>query len=250
MFNVLKIESDPEIGSTEVSIKIPGFQNFGQELEDLQDLAAGLYSEEGLATLEDTNAAMQGLTEHLKSITESSLQTIRKQLAEAPEGTQKERLKEALRLMEEMNKDSSNFFDADDDDDVEIVDDEIDPEALSVSLSGGTEWNDETQGRVEELLKNWPSLRSDIQKAVFIHYRTVYPAVVEFYQGSENIDHFLPKPSKPDVVLNLFRISTIHLLPKNMIGLTGSCIWDDEHGVGIKIKGNKVIEAGNADIVC
>lgn len=246
MFKILKNETDPDLHTTEIQIKIPGFQNFGLQLEKLEDIAAGFDSDsgKGLESSEDVDAEL----EELKRIEEAALEKLRKRVAEAPDGPQKEELKKSLRETEAMISEANTLSETDGED-IEIIEDEIDPETLSVFLPEGTKWDEEMKKRVAEFLDSWPALRSDIQSAVFKHYREQYPAALKFYKGADRIDEFLPKPTKPEIVSDLFRIETVYLLPKNVIGLTGTCIWDDEHGIGIKIKGNKVTEAGEADIV-
>ena len=61
-----------------------------------------------------------------------------------------------------------------------------------------------------------------------------------------------PKAAKPDDLRFLLQLSSVYIHPADAqgrgdIGLTFHCEWDDEHGIGVRIRDGKVVDVGYSD---
>ena len=60
--------------------------------------------------------------------------------------------------------------------------------------------------------------------------------------------HLLPVPTTAEAVADLCCIRSIYLHPEGVVGLGGSCTWDEEHGFGVLLKENDVLAVGGEDV--
>ena len=217
MKEVLKVEADEEFDTTEVEMRVPEFQNFGQRMGELELKAHKIV----LATPLDLDAAWAGLDRmgglwpwlaKLATIIEWFLKAMRRK---EPDSTKQE---------PEQEPDPKEF--------------EHDLQRLRVSLPEGMEWNPLAEAKVDRFLADWPALRPAVLNATLKYYKDFRPEVADFF--GEEAQYVLPEATAPEVVADLFRISTIHLHPDDAIGLGGYCTWDEEHGYGALIKSGAV----------
>ena len=115
---------------------------------------------------------------------------------------------------------------------------DYDLQRLYVSLPEGMKWDPLSEARVDRFLADWPALRPAVLDATFKYYKDFRPEVADFF--GEEAQYVLPEATGPEVVADLFRVSTIHLHPDDAIGLGGYCTWDEEHGYGALVKSGAV----------
>lgn len=68
----------------------------------------------------------------------------------------------------------------------------------------------------------------------------------------EEFEELMPPVSETEGFRNLIGLSNIHLLTEEMngqayIGFEFGCTWDDEHGLGFMMHGDRVVKLGDAD---
>jgi hypothetical protein len=245
---IVSIDVDEEFDTTEVTIRVPNFDNFGRRLEELEQLAAD-------AVLADDD--VEGPAAGLKAnpLSHHSEQQLRDKIALLPEGPEKESLRTILenvrRMKERIEADDENEAAADDDDDEPEDDDpgeeEYDPELLVFAFSEGVGWDDDAERKVDRFLRNWPALKAKVLNAMFEVYQSVYPVMMEFVGDDPSIPYFLPEPGRPESIEDHFLVETVFFRADKKIGLSGYCTWDDELGWGALLKDGAVISAGGAD---
>jgi hypothetical protein len=82
----------------------------------------------------------------------------------------------------------------------------------------------------------------------------VLQAVCELYEELHREDRLLPdpflapRPGSFQIVEDRICITTIQLREDGLIGLSGDCTGDDEHGIDGLPENGRVIEAGHADV--
>jgi hypothetical protein len=229
MKKVLKVQVDKASDSTEVTIRVPGFENFGQRLEALERKSIEAMDDEP-----PDPEMLSSAVAKLNAITEQALKKM-------PEGPQKEML---LKLMKETDEAGL------DDDDEEYPELEprkekpVDLQELAVCLPDGMKWDKAAEAIVDQFLSDWPKLRPGVLKETAKYYKKHYPDLLEFLGDDASTRIILPKPGSEQVV-DLFRVSTIYVREDGGIGISGHCTWDDEHGFGAVLKKGK-IEVGQA----
>lgn len=108
---------------------------------------------------------------------------------------------------------------------------------------------------LEQFLYSEEKIAIDVGKNIYSYYEDVYP---DYYEGASSIDDdpssiemFLPKIVNGNELDNLIKLNSILMHPciDNVcrVGLNFYCSWDEEHGLGILIKNNKVVQTGFAD---
>jgi hypothetical protein len=248
---VLKIRRSH--GDTIIEYRVPDFHNFGDRMEQIQDeyLDVRLQRRD-----DDTNeqrasaeTELPGLFGKLMSALTSRMEDELRELRESRPDAARQ-MKKALGELEALGETSDDRSDADDDSPDQDADDELEaPHVIEIVLSKPLEWNKETQGRVDEFLSKWPSLRSGVRKAFFEAYREQYDDLWAFLGGHPADKIRFPDPTGPEVIENLFRFDLLHLSPdSDAIGFQGTCTWDDEHGVGARFEAGALVEVGQADV--
>ena len=122
--------------------------------------------------------------------------------------------------------------------------DEYDLELLNVVLSEDVPWDDEVQTNLDLFFAEWTGLRPILLEETFHYYLDNHKKFVAAHRDREGLELLLPSPEKPKVIVNLFRITSIHLWEDGTIGLGGYCTWDEEHGYGAVIRDGEVLKVG------
>jgi hypothetical protein len=80
-----------------------------------------------------------------------------------------------------------------------------------------------------------------------------YPSLCESY-GYDDAEAaaYMPPVASPDEFQRLIGLSFVHILTESKdgiayFGLEFGCTWDEEHGLGVMMHKNRVIELGGAD---
>jgi hypothetical protein len=80
----------------------------------------------------------------------------------------------------------------------------------------------------------------------------VYPKWRQAYGYDEDeAEGFMPPIATPNDLMNLVEPTAIHILAPDTdgrvyVGFELECMWDPEHGVGVKLDGDSVIDIGSA----
>jgi hypothetical protein len=247
MKEIINISVDEELDLTEVSIRVPQFENFGKRLGELERKASEAFrvrpEPESDPELEaEIEADLNETMESLKS----SVNSMKKELEAMPDSPQKK----AMMLMYEQF--SKMDEETDEEDEVEgdrPVDEKdrfnYDLQALRVSLGEEMKWDKAAEATVDQFLIDWPLIRPAVLQATFKHYKKIYPELMQIVGESDEYAFTMPKPTSPEVVADLFTITAIYLHQDGSIGLGGHCTWDEEHGYGVRIKNGKIVEVGH-----
>jgi hypothetical protein len=101
-------------------------------------------------------------------------------------------------------------------------------------------------------------LTPEILKKIFDFYKSSYADYKEGWTmaGSitnKELEKHLPTPTTPENLKPFITPAIIHIQSKQnceegTIGIEFNCTWDIEHGLGVKIKNWKVVEASIAEI--
>jgi hypothetical protein len=250
MKEILEINVDPDLGTTEVSLRVPQFQNFGQHLRELE-----LKERKADQALDEPVDAeeIEETTTNLTEMAKTSLGALQQKLDAMPEGPQKEMLRSSMQMMNQMISGFGKLEDTEEDDEDEpgseedAADLEYDLQQLRIALSDDMAWDKAAEARVDAFLAAWPGIRPQVLQATFKYYKDLYPQLAEMFGESPAIQFIMPKPTSPDVIADLFYISAIYLHEDGKIGLGAQCTWDEEHGYGVLLKNNKVVSVGHED---
>ena len=96
------------------------------------------------------------------------------------------------------------------------------------------------------LIKDWDKIQSKLLDAVLEYYKK------ERYEIGCDIedDELYPQIETADQLLEYITLVGIfvrHSLKDREIGITFDCTWDDENGVGLKLKNEEVVRSGYQD---
>src|SRR4029078_4426851 len=93
----------------------------------------------------------------------------------------------------------------------------------------GMKWNKIAETRVDRFLMSWREIRPRVLDRVFHFYKKMHPEVRRVHDNPAAL-FLLPAPTAPEVVADLFRVSTIHLHDNDAtVGISGGCPWDLEN---------------------
>lgn len=241
--------------STEIEIRIPKFQNFGLGLAERErqadeyekQLEAEMSPEEIAAAEAEADQLVADMT---KSMREAAAES-KKELANTPDGKKKE----AMELLAKMMQDAVAMMESDPDDAEERDEDDKpdertsnpeDFEIFSVMPDDGTPWNAKAENRIDDFIRTWPEVRSQVLKKAHTYYKKLYPELKDIFGDMPSFKFTMPEPTSPEAIEDLFSINVIYLRDDGTIGISGSCTWDDEHGFGAVIKRGKVVTFGHA----
>src|SRR5690349_2538142 len=93
---VIKVEREGDNGGTQVVIDAPAFQNFGENLDRLEEQSLDAWDADP-----NTPEIMQQAMDQLRQFTDTSLNSLRQKAATEPSSLQKEQLETALKMMEQ-----------------------------------------------------------------------------------------------------------------------------------------------------
>jgi hypothetical protein len=253
---ILSIDVDEEYGTTEVTVRVPDFDNLGHRLNEIERLAFEAELGDDDFENDEEKTADPGAT----VLSEDSGKKLQEKINSLPNGPEKESLRavqESIRKMKEFleagdeepgdDLEEDEFSDDDGEDDDGEDEGDYDLQLLVFAFPEGVAWDDEAERKVDRFLTNWPKLRPKVLNATFEVYQSVYPVVVEFLGDDPGLPYFLPEPKNPESISDHFAVETIYFRADKKIGLSGHCTWDDEHGWGVLLKDGAVIRAGAAD---
>jgi len=232
-------------GDTDVSLEAPEFENFGNRLEEVQRLA----DEANPIDPEEVRASTADMMEQMKA----QMEAARKKHEAMPAGPKKAMDSVMLGMLEKMAKtageaqeESEQPDDENEEGDAEEAEEEKrNPHLLDVHAD--IKWNKNTESMLQQFFADWPQLRSVVLRGVFEYYKGIYPQLVEAYDYHKGRQFFIPEPTSPEAIQEIFYVQSIHLHKDGSIGLSGFCTWDEEHGFGVRLKDGKVTGAGAAD---
>lgn len=244
---VIKVEKDEECGTTEVTLRIPSFQNFGQRLKQIKHLE--------LEAIEAKPPDPEEIARATDSLYDGVLASMQKKLDALPEGPKREAMKANMEAFKQFLNASDEDVDSNEVDEEEqadqIAEAQVEPEhdlhELCVHIPRGMKWGKTTQAIINRFLADWPEIRPVVLRATYRFYTEIYPELAKIFGDSPGSQFTLPKPSSPEVVAHLFCITSVYLHRDKGIGLAGHCTWDYEHGYGVLIKKKKVCKVGTAD---
>jgi len=234
------VSIDQNEWETEVNLKVSTFQNFGARMGDVQ-----LKFFQALTGKTAGNPA--GSEEH--DATEFPMPDYKGMLADmagkalemaadimAPE----EHARIKGRLAEIKNKDWRPEFEVGEADSKTFS---VDLQALRVICPANSEWDATTEARLDGFLADWPLLRGRVLQAVGDFYADQHRKNLLFPDPI-----LAPKPGSLQLVDDRIRIASIYLREDGLIGLSGECTWNEEHGLGVLLDDGRIIETGHADV--
>lgn len=244
---ILKVKKHLFGGETDVSLEAPEFENFGNRLDEIWRLA----DEANPTDPEEVRASTTEIMERMKT----QMEEARKKHQAMPSGPKKAMDSMMLGMLEKMAKTAAQAQEDseepdDEDEDGEVEDSEAEkrnPHLLDLTLRG-IKWNKDSEKMLEQFFADWPQLRSVVLRGVFEYYKGIYPELVETYDYHKGRKFFIPEPTSPEAIQDIFYFQSIHMHKDGSMSLSGSCTWDEEYGFGIRLKDGKVTDAGSGDI--
>jgi hypothetical protein len=245
---ILKVKKHFLGGETDVSLEAPEFENFGNRLEEVQRLA----DEANPIDPEEVRASTADMMEQMKT----QMEEARKKHEAMPAGPKKAMDSMMLGMLEKMAKTAAQAQEESEQPDDEDEDEEGDVEEeekrnlqlLNLTVHAGIKWNKNAESMLEQFFADWPQLRSVVLRGVFEYYKGIYPELVDAYDYHKGRQFFIPEPTSPEAIQDIFYVQGIDLHKDGSMGLSGFCTWDEEHGFGVRLKDGKVTDAGAADI--
>lgn len=101
----------------------------------------------------------------------------------------------------------------------------------------------------KEFIEQYPAIYQKILSAVFYYYNELRPKYIQM--GGPWVK-LMPAIENEKHLENLLTLNSITISwPYNSagvkLGLSYSCAWDEEHGLGVVVVGNEIIKVGSAD---
>jgi hypothetical protein len=101
----------------------------------------------------------------------------------------------------------------------------------------------------KEFTEQYPAIYLKILNAVFNYYNQLRPKYLQM--GGPGVQ-LMPAVESEKSLENRFTLNSITISwPYNSadaeLGLSYSCTWDEEHGLGVVVVGNEIIKVGSAD---
>lgn len=105
------------------------------------------------------------------------------------------------------------------------------------------------------LLENQDTICRNLAAAVLKYYRKQYDELKAWHEQAkdpEYLEAILPDVNVPEAMKRLIRLNSIDIHDNedkgvSHIGYAFGCTWDIEHGLGVLMRKEKVIEVGQAD---
>ena len=104
---------------------------------------------------------------------------------------------------------------------------------------------------VQWVVEHESEILASVLSGVLKQYPEIREEFSDFYEEDE-VDEFVPEVSNVDELVKLLSCPSInvHSIPtpeSPYFGVQLNCSWDDEHGVGVLLRGTEVLEVGGAD---
>ena len=101
----------------------------------------------------------------------------------------------------------------------------------------------------EHMVAQQEKIQSSILLRLLKWYSELRPRV---FREVEAIGWSMPEVNQPEDFRRLIGLSSIHLMNvhrdgKAYVGYEFGCSWDEEHGLGVMMHGDRVVEVGHAD---
>lgn len=254
--HVLSVKGgESEYESVEVELRVPGFQNFGLGLAELERQAAELEKKHAPkmtpAEEAEAEAEVDALVKEMSESFRSTATGSKSEVEKMPDGPEKDTMNALMKMMEQVAASLESGPDEPDESDNQAAPaDKSSPEdfeKLCVMLAEDMKWDAATEARVDEFLRDWPKARPEVLKAAHSYYKELYPELKDIFGDMASFNFTMPKPTKPAAIEDIFSINMLYVRDDGTIGLSGSCTWDEEHGFGAVVKNGKVVAFGHAD---
>ena len=130
------------------------------------------------------------------------------------------------------------------------------PSNGDIKLVFAPEGRDDAELNSDEMqLINWfISNQKQVLDSIVTTLFSSYPSLKDTYieECGEEMAEFFPEIKSSNEIKKVIGIVTIfiHQVSKDntpFIGVEIGCNWDEEHGLGLLLHGNKIVEAGGAD---
>jgi hypothetical protein len=100
------------------------------------------------------------------------------------------------------------------------------------------------------LVERWQNVFSSVLEALLPYYQRIRPRYLDFLE--EDAEQLMPELADAKKLGPLIDIRQvfIHPAPKDgvCVGLLFGCTWDEEHGLGVIVHLDQVMEIGGADL--
>lgn len=101
----------------------------------------------------------------------------------------------------------------------------------------------------KEFIEKYPGIYQKILNAVFNYYNELRP---KYIQMGSSWAKLMPAIENKNTLENWFTLNSITISwPYDStdvkLGLSYSCTWDEEHGLGVVVAGNEILKVGGAD---
>jgi len=100
-----------------------------------------------------------------------------------------------------------------------------------------------------EFSESYPVLYAKILNAVYNYYIQLRPTYIQMGESWAKLMPLIENESALEnwITLNSITISWPYDFANVKLGLSYSCTWDEEHGLGVVLEGSKVLKVGGAD---
>jgi hypothetical protein len=101
------------------------------------------------------------------------------------------------------------------------------------------------------LMQNGDQVFAAVLKALLPYYQRMRPKYIEFL--GRDADRLMPEATQPEALASLIDLRQVHVHPweKSGIGYVGlefGCTWDVEHGLGVMMHNDRVVDLGGAEV--
>jgi hypothetical protein len=101
------------------------------------------------------------------------------------------------------------------------------------------------------MTEHWKDTLAAVLRALLPHYERMRPEFIDFL-GAE-ADRLMPAVATVEELRALIDLRQVHIHPwsKDGIGYVGlqfGCTWDREHGLGVLLHRERVVDLGGADV--
>ena len=109
-----------------------------------------------------------------------------------------------------------------------------------------------TQGdAMTHLLQNGDRVFAAVLDALWPYYQRMRPKYIEYL--GDNADRLMPELAQRDALAALIDLRQVHVHPweksgVSYAGLQFGCTWDVEHGLGVMMHNDRVVDLGGADV--
>ncbi|MCA9027310.1 MAG: hypothetical protein KDA86_19025 [Planctomycetaceae bacterium] len=100
-------------------------------------------------------------------------------------------------------------------------------------------------------LNNGQRVFAAVLDALWAYYQRIRPRYID-YLGSD-VDQLMPALDNPEALMRLIDLRQVHVHPSEKsgiahVGLQFGCTWDIEHGLGVMMHNDRVVELGGAEV--